>query len=59
MVLAVVGFFLLYIGLRFLLARIHLDSGRNAGEHGQDQGETPAIVRFFGGVLAGLVIFLA
>lgn len=46
MAAAVVGVLILYAGLRFLLGRM------NAGR------ETPAVVRFLGGVLAGLAIFL-
>ncbi|MEQ9366887.1 MAG: hypothetical protein RIF32_21790 [Leptospirales bacterium] len=47
MAVAIVGFFLLYMGLRFLLGRLEQNS------------DTPALFRFLGGVLAGLVIFLA
>lgn len=47
MVIAIVGFFMLYMGLRFLFGRI-------------EQGyEIPSVFRFLGGILAGLVIFLA
>jgi hypothetical protein len=50
LILAVVGVGLLYAGLRFLLTRL---------ERGQAGPAAPAILRFLGGVLAGLVIFLA
>ncbi|MCR9145347.1 MAG: hypothetical protein NXI24_24115 [bacterium] len=51
MVVAIVGFFLLYVGLRFLLGRLE--------SAGSPDGTAPAVIRFLGGVLAGLVIFLA
>ena len=53
LVLAVAGVLLLYMGLHFLMGRL------SAGASGADESRAPALMRFLGGVLAGVVIFLA